>query len=144
MTQTLHELHQSQHAVLANDGIPLHYGDQLREYHAALEHAVLMDRSHEGRFEITGNDRLNFLHRISTNDLLKLAPGEARPTLFTNANARILDRATVVNRGETALLLTEPGRADALSRYLQRNIFFNDDARLSDLTPTTRQFVPNR
>lgn len=143
MTQTLHlrAVQESQHGVLANDGIPLHFGDQLSEYRAALEAVVLMDRSHEGRFEITGRDRLNFLHRISTNELLKFARDEVRPTLFTNANARILDRVTIVNRGETALLLTEPGRAEALGRYLQRNIFFNDEAKLNDITNSTRQFV---
>ncbi len=128
-------------AVLAADGIPLHYGDERREYHAALEAAVLMDRSHEGRFEIEGRDRLEVMHRISTNDLTSLQPGGGRPTIFTNANARILDRATIYNRGERALVLTEPGRGEALRHYLQRNIFFNDEARLIDLSESTRQFV---
>ena len=100
-----------------------------------------MDRSHEGRFEIAGSDRLDLLHRISTNDLLTLDAGEGRPTLFTNAIARILDRATIYHRGERALVIAEPGRGEALRRYLQRNIFFNDDARLIDLASTTRQFV---
>src|SRR5215468_7516855 len=97
-------------AVLAADGIPLHFGDERSEYHAALEQAVVMDRSHEGRFEITGRDRLNIMHRISTNDLLTLETDEGRPTLFTNAVARILDRATVYTYGERALVITEPGR----------------------------------
>jgi len=128
-------------AALAADGIPLHFSDRHGEYHAALEQVVVMDRSHEGRFEIAGNDRLTILHRISTNDLLTLKAGEGRPTVFTNAIARILDRATVYQRGERALVITEPGRGEALRRYLQRNIFFNDDAHLLDLAATTRQFV---
>jgi aminomethyltransferase len=128
-------------AVLAGDGIPLHFGDQRQEYRAALEAAVLMDRSHEGRFEMRGRDRLEIPHRISTNDLTSLTAGEGRPTLFINANARILDRATFVHRGETALALTEPGRGEALRRYLQRNIFFNDEAAISDLNGTTRQYT---
>ncbi|MEP7291992.1 MAG: glycine cleavage system protein T [Chloroflexota bacterium] len=134
-------LYEAQNAVRANDGIPLHFGDLAREYQAALHDVVLMDRSHEGRFEIGGRDRLALLHRISTNDLLTLAEGEGRPTLFTNANARILDRATVYHRGERALILTEPGRGDALMRYLQRNIFFNDDAQVHDQAQATRQLV---
>jgi aminomethyltransferase len=128
-------------ATLAGDGIPLHFGDLSKEYHAALEAIVLMDRSHEGRFEISGRDRLEIPHRISTNDLTSLQMSEGRPTIFTNAIARILDRATIYNRGETALVLTEPGRGEGLRRYLQRNIFFNDEARLNDLAPSTRQFV---
>lgn len=138
---TLRDAHLSRGASLAGDGIPLHYGDQQAEYRAALENAVLMDRSHEGRLELTGRDRLNLMHRISTNDLNKLAPEQGAATIFTNPNARIIDRATVYHRGETALVLTEPGRGEPLRRYLQSNIFFNDEARIADLTPTTRQFV---
>ncbi len=135
------DLYQAQGATLAEDGIPLHFGDQRREYHAALDDAVIMDRSHEGRFEISGRDRLDLMHRISTNDLLSLSEGAGLPTIFTNPNARILDRALVFNRGDQALVIAEPGRGESLRRYLQRNIFFNDDARLHDLNESTRQFV---
>jgi folate-binding protein YgfZ len=136
----MQEVHLRLGAVLAPDGVPLHYGDQAAEFHAALHGAALMDRSHEGRLTLSGRDRLALPHRMSTNDLESLQPGEGRPTLFTNPNARVIDRATVYNRNDAALLLTEPGRGEALRLYLQRNIFFNDDARLSDLTGTTRQF----
>lgn len=138
---TLRDLHIAQNATLAADGIPLHYGDLKAEYHAGLERAALMDRSHEGRIETTGRDRLELIHRISTNDLATMAAGEGRPTIFTNANARIIDRAFVYNRGNEGLLLTEPGRGSALASYLQRNVFFNDDFRLNDLSPATHLFV---
>lgn len=136
----MQDIHIRLGAALAPDGVPLHYGDQAAEFHAARRGAALMDRSHEGRLTLTGRDRLALPHRMSTNDLESLKPGEGRPTLFTNPNARVIDRATVYNRGETVLLVTEPGRGEALCLYLQRNIFFNDDARLSDITGTTRQF----
>jgi aminomethyltransferase len=139
--QSLEALHLSLGAALAADGIPLHYGDLEAEYRAAHEAAVIMDRSHEGRLTITGRDRLAILHRISTNHLERLADGEGAPTIFTNANARILDRATVYHCGDQALLTTEPGRGGALCAYLQRCIFFNDEAQVSDLAPTTRQFA---
>ena len=128
-------------ASLAGDGIPLHYGDQAAEYQAALTGAVLMDRSHEGRLTLAGEDRLALLQRMSTNDVAQLAPGDALPTIFTSAIGRILDRVTVVNRTDDTLLLAEPGRGEAVRAYLQRNIFFNDRVRLSDLSATTRQFV---
>lgn len=138
---TLTDLHQQLGGVLAPDGIPLHYGNQADEYRAALEHAVLMERSHEGRLEIAGRDQLALLQRMSTNDVESLADGEGRPTIFTSPIGRILDRITVYRRGDVSLLLTEPGRSDAVRTYLQRNIFFNDDVRLTDLAPSTQQFV---
>lgn len=137
----MRDVHLAYNATLAEDGIPLHYGDMKAEYHAGLDGAVLMDRSHEGRLEIGGRDCLELIHRISTNDLLDMAAGEGRPTIFTNANGRILDRAFVYNRREKALLITEPGRGSAVMKYLQRNIFFGDDFQLSDLTLTTHLFA---
>jgi tRNA-modifying protein YgfZ len=128
-------------ANLAPDGISLHYGNLTTEYHAALERAVLMDRSHEGRMEGQGRSRIDLLQRISTNDLFNMSPEEGRATILTNPIGRILDRVIVYNQGETVLITTEPGRGDAVRNYLQRQIFFNDDFQLHDISGDTRQFT---
>jgi aminomethyltransferase len=128
-------------AQLAADGIALHYGDPECEFDCAIESAVLMDRSHEGRIELTGRDRLALPQRMSTNDVGALKPGEGAATIFTTPNARILDRSVFCNLGERAIALAEPGRGGALMTYLQRNIFFNDDLRLRDLGGETRAFA---
>jgi tRNA-modifying protein YgfZ len=128
-------------AELAADGIPLHFGDLGAEYHAALEAGVIFDRSHEGRLEVSGPDQVELLQRMSTNDLRNLQPGEGRPTIFTNPNARILDRVMVYNRGDdTLLVMGGPGRGEPLRNYLQRNIFFSDQVTARDLGGDTFQF----
>lgn len=137
----LQDTQHAQGARLAADGIPLDYGDQLAEYRAALSAAVLMDRSHEGRFTLSGRDRLALMHRMSTGALEALAVGAGSATLFTTPNARMLDRAVIVNRGDDTLVLAEPGRGPALQAYLQRNIFFNDEVRITDLAEATRLFT---
>lgn len=137
----LHAHQQAQGATLAPDQIPLQYGSLNDEYQAALNSAILMDRSHEGRLWLRGADGIEIMHRISTNDLHGMANGEARATVFTNANARILDRADVYNLPDGAFVLTEPGRGPGLTSYLQRNIFFNDDAAAEDVTNSTYHFV---
>lgn len=138
---SLHDTYTAQGATLAPDGIPLHFGDIKSEYRTANKNAVLMDRSHEGRLEASGRDRLNLVHRISTNDVLNMATGEGRPTIFTNPTGRIIDRIMLYDRGETAFISTEAGRGSAVLNYLQRQIFFNDDAAFVDISPSTRQFV---
>ncbi len=138
---TLQAIYQEHGAVIAPDGIPLHFGNQLREYQTALNHVVLLDRSHEGRLRIEGADRFDFLNRMSTNELLNLRVGEGRATIFTTPHGRVLDRAEVYNQGEFLLCLTEPGRGGALQQYLQRHIFFNDKVKLTELMSTTRQFA---
>jgi len=130
-----------QGAVFAPDGIPLHYGDLAGEYQSALTAAVLMDRSHEGRLLLRGGDRLALIHRISTNDVEKLPEHEGKPTIFTSPIGRVIDRITIYNTGETALVLTDPGRGQAVSNMIRRNIFFNDNLQIEDIAPTTRQFV---
>lgn len=138
---TLQDFHQSQGAKLANDGIPLHYGDLLKEYQAGLNDAILFDRSHEGRVQLFGNSRYEILNRMSTNKMVDMAAEEGRPTIFTNPTARIVDRIIAYNRDEHLLMITEPGRAEWLRDFLQRNIFFGDDARLVDITTMTKMFA---
>ena len=45
---------------------------------------------------LTGGDVLAVLHRVTTQKLVDLAPGEARTTLFCDSRGRLLHRATVV------------------------------------------------
>lgn len=139
--QTMLAVHRRYGAVLAPDGIPLHYGDQAAELTAAREAAVLLDRSHEGRLSLTGRDRLALLQRMSTNDVAALQPGQGAPTIFTTPIGRIIDRIMVYNRSDDVLVLTEPGRGEAVRGYLQRNIFFNDELFLHDLSGETRLFA---
>ncbi len=131
----------AQDAVLAPDGIPLHYGNTVNEYHAALHTAVIMDRSHEGRLSLHGKDRLAVIHRTSTNDVEKLAESSGKPTIFTTPIGRVIDRITIYNLGNTALVLTEPGRGQTVSNTIRRNVFFNDDLQVEDIASNTRQFV---
>lgn len=134
---TLAELHRAHGATLAPDHIPLHYGDQAREYRAALESAVLLDRSHEGRLRLTERDALSLINRMSTNRTDALAVGEGCATIFTTPTARIIERVEVLRRAEDVLLVTHPPRSQSLAEYLQRNIFFNDRVTVANITAQT-------
>lgn len=139
---SLQAVYQQMGAVLAPDGIPLHFGDLKAEYHAALEGCIVLDRSHEGRLMLNGADRFDLLNRMSTNNMLNMKHGEGRATIFVNANARILDRTMVYHQGDDELLMiTSPGRGQAMADYLQRNIFFADKVKLRSLMSETRLFA---
>ncbi|MFN8531022.1 MAG: folate-binding protein YgfZ [Anaerolineae bacterium] len=137
------DLHAAQAALgaqFAPDGIPLHYGNAAGEYQAAHSGSVLMERSHEGRLLLSGRDRLALVQRMSTNDVATLTENHGCPTIFTSPVARILDRVVVFAHKDETRMLTEPGRGAAVSAYIGRNIFFNDDVKLADLSGSTRQF----
>lgn len=137
----LSQYHVSLGARLAPDQIPLHYGDQAAEYAAASEGAILLDRSHEGRILLEGPNRFELVNRMSTNDVSQLALGVSKPTVFVNANARILFRASCLSLSRGLLLISEAGQGEALANYLRRNIFFGDKAAVNDISASTAQFA---
>lgn len=137
---SLQAVHQSHGATLAPDGIPIHYSNLAKEYEAGLNTAILLDRSHEGRVQLFGDSRFEILNRMSSNKMIDMQADEGRATIFTNPNARIIDRIVAYNREDHLLLLTEPGRNSWLVNFLQKNIFFGDNARLVDITSETHMF----
>ncbi len=114
----------------------------MNEYTAAHSGFTYIDHSgYFGRFELTGRDRLDLLHRMSTQDLNSLPVGMGRPTVLTTALARIIDQLVVYNRGETALAITGPGMLRTVRGWLQKHIFFNDQIKTRDLSGELAQFT---
>lgn len=109
-------------------------------YYAAHTSSILVDRSAAGRFELLDRDRLDLLHRMSTNDFTTMMPGEGRVTVLTTALARIIDQLIVFNRGETALAICGEGRVATVRRWLQGHIFFQDKVKTRDMSGETCQF----
>jgi len=103
-------------------------------YRAAHESAVLAFHSEPGVLQLTGRSRLELIHRMSTQAVKELKDGEGAATVLTTEIGRIIDRVVVYEYDDRALLLTGDGHAPALARYLARNIFYNDDVQVTDLT----------
>ncbi|MFA4923132.1 MAG: glycine cleavage T C-terminal barrel domain-containing protein [Ignavibacteriaceae bacterium] len=76
--------------------------------------------------ELQGKDVLDFLHRITTNDLKSLPVNEFIKTIFTNEKGRILDSVSVLNFGEKQLLIGNTGTQQKLLLWLQRYIIMDD------------------
>ena len=106
-------------------------------YRAAHESAVVVDHGARGLLLLEGKSRLDLLHRMSTQAVKDLRSGEGAATVLTTEIGRIIDRVIVYADDEFAFVLTGEGHADALARYFRRNIFFNDDVRVTDLSAET-------
>lgn len=98
---------------------------------------AFIDRSHWGRIQVTGADRLRFLHNQSTNAFEQLAAGQGCDTVFVSSTARTLDLASAYVGDESVLLMVSPGMATELINWMDRYIFFADKVTLSDQTDTT-------
>ncbi|MCL5998715.1 MAG: glycine cleavage system protein T [Chloroflexi bacterium] len=81
------------------------------------------------RIRVCGANRVDFLHRMSTGDLLGIQPGEGRRTVFTTPIGRMVDYALVLAFEDSLLMLGGTGR-DRLVRWLRKYVFFNDDVQL--------------
>ena len=76
-----------------------------------------------------GRDALPLLNRVSTNALLDLAPGQARPTLFCDFRGRLLHRAVVYRaRDESVWLLRDDAPGAELAAFVDRFVFREDVA----------------
>lgn len=110
-------------------------------YAAANSVAALYDSAAHGRIWMRDRDRAALLHRLSTNHIERLAPGQGTQTVLTTPIGRIIDLLTVYVFDETLLLVTSPGRGQAIFNYLRKNIFFNDKVKLEDATATLGQLT---
>lgn len=100
-------------------------------WRAAHAGAILVDRPGLGRLSITGKDALDLLHRLSTNALKTLRPGEGAPTVFTTPKGRIIDLVTVHRLEDRLLVLTGEGRAATLVAWIDRYTF-REEIRVED------------
>ncbi|HET6439852.1 MAG TPA: folate-binding protein [Anaeromyxobacter sp.] len=73
-----------------------------------------------------GGDARSFLHRMSTQDLLKLAPGESAYAAFLNAKGHLLGEGDVLAGDGEALLLVAPAAAAAVREHLERYVVADD------------------
>ncbi len=103
-----------------------------RDYQALASGAALQLRPHFGILRLTGRDRVDFLQRMTTNDIARLQAGQAALTILTNPVARIDAVFTVLCRQDDLVLLTSEGQADALRQRLQGQIFFMDKVSVAD------------
>ncbi len=108
-------------------------------YQALVSGAALQLRPHFGVLRLTGRDRVDFLQRMTTNDIARLQAGQAAVTILTNPVARIDAVFTVFCRQDDLLLLTSEGQADALRQRLQGQIFFMDKVTVTDESAVLRR-----
>jgi folate-binding protein YgfZ len=94
---------------------------------ALRDGAALLLRSDAGVLVLEGADRVDFLQRMSTNDIARLELGSACVTILTDAAAHILHVFTVVRQQDRLLVLPAPSDSAALERFLRGKIFFMDN-----------------
>src|SRR5688572_7764083 len=78
-------------AEFAGYNMPISYTGINDEQHAVRKNAGVFDVSHMGEFILKGDNALDLIQQVTTNDASKLVKGKAQYSCFTNENGGIVD-----------------------------------------------------
>ena len=101
-----------------DEGVAAHYGDPAREQRAMTEGQVLVDRSNRGVVKVTGQDRLSWLHSLTSQHVERLTPGSTREALVLSPQGQLEHHLTLTDDGTATWIHVEPHTAKALVDYL--------------------------
>jgi folate-binding protein YgfZ len=105
-------------------------GDELNSLYSG---AGLRDISASGIIELKGNDVLDYLHRITTNNLKDLPKEKIARTIFTTEKGRIIDVGTILNFDDHQLLVCSAEYKVMVKRWIDKYVI-SDDVKASDTT----------
>ena len=71
--------------------MPVQYEGVIAEHRAVRTDAGVFDVSHMGELEVEGPKAEELLQHVLSNDVTKLAPGDAQYTLLTNDEGGVID-----------------------------------------------------
>ena len=114
-------------AVLVEDGpdkgAVWHFGEPVKEQRALEAGTAWADLSHFNIVAVTGEDRLKWLHDLTTQFVSVLQPGVWMPSLILDAQGHVEFQFNLVDDGTTTYLVLDPGYVEKLVEYLTKMKF---------------------
>ena len=114
-------------AVLVEDGpdkgAVWHFGEPVKEQRALEAGTAWADLSHLNIVAVTGEDRLKWLHDLTTQFVSDLQPGSWMPSMILDAQGHVEFQFNLVDDGSTTYLVLDPGYVEKLVEYLTKMKF---------------------
>ena len=85
--------------------MPVSFSGIMKEHQAVREHAGLFDVSHMGEIMVEGKGSLQFVQKITTNNVENLTPGKAQYTFMCNENGGTIDDFLIYMLDENKYML---------------------------------------
>ncbi len=134
--QSRHEAHDAQ-MMAFGDGVDIAavFDVVETEYGRLRNRAAVMDGAHRALIELSGGDRLDFLHRLLTNDCAPASarPGEVRRQFMLDRQGKIMADMLQVETDGRTWLDTDVHSADTIIRELDL-MRFGEDVEVRDVT----------
>ena len=109
-------------AVLVEDGPDKgaiwHFGEPVKEQRALENGSAWADLSHLDIVAIKGQDRLTWLHALTTQHHEQLQPGVWQEALILDPQGHVQYQFLLVDDGDSVFLVLDPGYKETLIEYL--------------------------
>ena len=100
-----------------------HFGEPVKEQRALEAGTAWADLSHLSVVAVSGEDRLKWLHDLTTQFLSDLPVGIWKSAMILDPQGHVEYQFNVVDDGTTTWLVLDPGYADTLVTYLSKMKF---------------------
>jgi tRNA-modifying protein YgfZ len=101
-----------------DEAVAWHYGDPLGEQRDLVSGIGVVDLGHRDVLEVSGADRLSWLHSLTTAHLQDLVAGQSRLVLILSPHGHVEHELHLVETGQTVLISVEPGAGVDLFAHL--------------------------
>lgn len=101
-----------------DSGVAAHYGDFGREQRTLVDRVCVVDRSNRGVVRVTGDDRLGWLHSLTTQHVSELADRTGTEALILSPHGHIEHHLQLAELAATTWLDVEPGDAGGVHSFL--------------------------
>lgn len=101
---------------------------------------LCFDLSARTRLQMTGDDRIKFLHNLSTAEIKKLPPGQGCETFIPTLQGKILGHFFALPTADSIYLTGVPNQVEALLPHFQKYAVI-EDVEVVDRTSDTREFL---
>ena len=114
-------------AVLVEDGpdkgAVWHFGEPVKEQRALESGTAWADLYHHSVISVSGEDRLKWLHDLTTQFVSDLQPGVWMPSMILDAQGHVEFQFNLVDDGTSSYLVLDPGYVEKLVEYLTKMKF---------------------
>jgi folate-binding protein YgfZ len=104
-------------------GAVWHFGEPVKEQRALEAGTAWADLSHHNIIAVSGEDRLKWLHDLTTQFVSDLMPGVWMANMILDAKGHVEFQFNVVDDGTTTFLVLDPGYSEQLIEYLTKMKF---------------------
>jgi folate-binding protein YgfZ len=104
-------------------GAVWHFGEPVKEQRALEAGTAWADLSHHNIIAVSGEDRLKWLHDLTTQFVSDLQPGVWMANMILDAKGHVEFQFNVVDDGTTTFLVLDPGYSGQLIEYLTKMKF---------------------